>query len=131
MLSSFNTIDGKTYYLGNYGDGALKKGWREVADKSGKKYWYYLDPADNGAMKTGWAEIDRCTYYFNEKGRMQYNFQTIDGETYYFGTPGDGAMKRGWRKIKGNEYYFYEDGKMAKDTTIDGKYVDENGVWIP
>ncbi|EHI97642.1 cell wall binding repeat-containing protein [Clostridium sp. DL-VIII] len=36
----------------------------------------------------------------------------------------------GWRNIDGNWYYFYSDGYMASDTTIDGYYVNSNGVWI-
>jgi transglutaminase/protease-like cytokinesis protein 3 len=35
----------------------------------------------------------------------------------------------GWELIEGNWYYFYSDGYMAKDTTIDGYYVNGSGVW--
>lgn len=36
----------------------------------------------------------------------------------------------GWRQIDGNWYYFYSNGYMAKNTTIDGYYLNFNGVWI-
>lgn len=35
----------------------------------------------------------------------------------------------GWRSINGNWYYFYSNGYMAKNTTIDGYYLDSSGVW--
>lgn len=35
----------------------------------------------------------------------------------------------GWRYINGNWYYFYSDGYMAHNTTINGYYVNSNGVW--
>ena len=35
----------------------------------------------------------------------------------------------GWRLIDKNWYYFYSDGYMAKDTTIDGYYLNSSGAW--
>lgn len=35
----------------------------------------------------------------------------------------------GWKLIRGNWYYFYSDGYMAKDTTIDGYYLNSSGAW--
>ena len=35
----------------------------------------------------------------------------------------------GWRYINENWYYFYSDGYMAHNTTINGYYVNSNGVW--
>ena len=39
------------------------------------------------------------------------------------------AWATGWRYIDGNWYYFYSDGYMAHNTTINGYYVNYNGVW--
>jgi hypothetical protein len=39
------------------------------------------------------------------------------------------SWSTGWRYINGNWYYFYSDGYMAQDTTINGYYVNSNGVW--
>lgn len=35
----------------------------------------------------------------------------------------------GWRQIDSNWYYFYSGGYMAKDTTIDGYYLNSSGAW--
>ena len=35
----------------------------------------------------------------------------------------------GWKLINGNWYYFYSDGYMAKNTTIDGYYLNSSGAW--
>jgi hypothetical protein len=41
----------------------------------------------------------------------------------------DNSCATGWRYIDGNWYYFYSDGYMAKDTAIDGYYLNSNGAW--
>jgi len=35
----------------------------------------------------------------------------------------------GWKLIDRNWYYFYSDGYMAKDTLIDGYYLNSSGAW--
>lgn len=35
----------------------------------------------------------------------------------------------GWKLIDGNWYYFYSDGYMAKNTTINGYYLNSSGAW--
>ena len=37
----------------------------------------------------------------------------------------------GWREINGKWYYFDQQGYMAKNTVVDGYYVNENGEWVP
>jgi len=39
------------------------------------------------------------------------------------------SYSTGWRLIQGNWYYFYSNGYMAKDTTINGYYLNGNGAW--
>lgn len=40
------------------------------------------------------------------------------------------SYAKGWKSINGNWYYFYNNGHMAKDTTIDGYYLNSSGAWI-
>ena len=74
------------------------------------------------------AWYDGC--YFNDKGWMATGWLQIDDRTYYM-NPDDGKPMTGWQWI-GDSYYFfsYEDGSMARDTVIDGYYVNADGVWI-
>lgn len=44
----------------------------------------------------------------------------MQGNSYY----------TGWNLINDKWYYFYSDGYMAKDTWIDGYYLNISGAWI-
>ena len=74
-----------------------------------------------------WKDYGNQWAYQFADGSWAYNWQKIDGSWYYFGS--DGWMKTGWQKIDGAWYYFYGSGEMAANTTIDGCYLDANGVW--
>ena len=39
------------------------------------------------------------------------------------------SWNTGWKLIDGSWYYFYSDGYMAKDTTINGYYLNSSGAW--
>ena len=91
-------------YINDY---AIEKGW--IYDNSG---WYFND-LTSGKMKTGWlnSPYSNKWYYLNE---------------YSDGTKG--KMQTGWLKSNdGNWYYLNSDGSMAKDTYIDGYYLDNSG----
>ncbi|WP_294378344.1 hypothetical protein [uncultured Clostridium sp.] len=66
-------------------------------------------------MKTGWQFVGGYWFYFNRSSD-----QGIEGM----------MNKGGWRNIDRNWYYFYSDGKMARNTWIDGYYVNNNGAWV-
>lgn len=40
------------------------------------------------------------------------------------------SYAKGWREIDGKWYYFYSSGYMARNTTIDGYYLNGDGQWI-
>lgn len=82
---------------------ALKNAW--YMDESNNKY-YYLQP--NGYMTTGLRFIDGDWYYFNQSGEMM----------------------TGWVKAsEGKWIYLMPSGKMAKNTTIDGYYLNSKGEY--
>ncbi|NFL43175.1 N-acetylmuramoyl-L-alanine amidase family protein, partial [Clostridium botulinum] len=86
------------------------KGW--VNDNGN---WYFTD-LENGKMKTGWVKSPYSNkwFYLNEKSN---------------GTKG--KMQTGW--IKSNDdkwYYLNSDGSMAKDTYVNGYYLDGSGAWV-
>ena len=115
--------------------------------KSNGKGWWYED-ASGWYPSNKWQKIDGYWYYFDASGYMASN-EWRDG--YWLGS--DGAWKyqyigswksdatgwwfedtsgwyasNQWQKIDGSWYYFGGDGYMLTDTTIDGYYIDANGV---
>jgi len=105
MVSSGWRVIGGYYYYFNQ-DGTIYTGWLNLDNK-----WYYLNVLDNslqGAMFTGWIIRDEKTYF------ADFNGEVVEG----------------WYQIDGLWYYFYPGSKeMARDTQIDGFYIDSNGVW--
>ncbi|EKQ51794.1 MULTISPECIES: putative cell wall binding protein [unclassified Clostridium] len=99
--------------------------------------WYYYG-ADFKSVK-GYQTINGNKYYFSKYGTLFIGWKAKalvegtktnykDKTLYYFGE--DGAIKEGWINYNGKWYYIYSDGLMATDTTIDGYYVNKNGVWV-
>ena len=138
-VTGWNHIGSYWYYFA--ADGIMQTGWQHLGS-----YWYYIAPEGNmltgwqhigsyryyftvnGNMVTGWQEIDGNKYYFTVNGNMVIGWQEIEGERYYFAPSGE--MMTGWQDIEDKRYYFYDDGTMAKDTWIDGQYVDGSGALV-
>ena len=103
--------------------GVMATGWRYTDG-----YWYYFK--DWGGMATGWQYIDGVWYYFYSSGVMAANAWVQTGGYWYYLT-GSGAMATArWVEWKGDWYYLYSSGIMATNATIDGYYVNSNGVWV-
>lgn len=100
-LTSTQTIDGMKYLFNT--NGTLKTGWVKEVDN-----WRYYS---GNKILTGWWDIGsdatKKTYYFETNGNM------ISGK---------------WLQIDDKWYYLGVDGSLAKNTTIDGHEVDDNGV---
>lgn len=92
---------------------------------------YYMFNQD-GTLYTGWFTDGVNYYYFNEldnslMGAMLTGWITRDQETYYLDP--NGVMAQGWREIDGVMYYFYPgSGQMARNTTVEGHYIDNDGL---
>ena len=83
-LSGWQTIDGKTYYFGQFGKAFV--GLWQLED--GKQY--YFDPV-NCDLKTGWLDLNGSRYYAdpNDGGAFASNKTLIiDGVSYTFGSGG-------------------------------------------
>lgn len=74
--------------------------------KQDSKGWWY-EKIDSSCCKNEWLNYGGKWYYFDDN---EY-------------------MVTGWKQIDNKWYYFYPDGYMAVNTTIDGYYLDKNGVW--
>lgn len=89
--------------------------------------WYYFGD-DSYMVKSQVVTINDVDYYFGSTGKRVTGWYVVEGETYYF--QATGAKVKGWLTIGGNEYYFDDaDGHLHKDEWIDGKYVNEEGIY--
>lgn len=134
------TLDDKTYYL-DPSTGVRTEGWRAISG-----YRYYFDQ-DGVMLRDTWVE----NHYLRPNGRMakdmwigpyyvnKYGIRTKDtrdpgfftenSNTYYLDE--EYAPVKGWVEDDGKLYYFDPvTGVMAKNTWIEGYYLDKNGVRV-
>lgn len=117
-------------------DPATAQGW---AKNDAGQYLYYKD----GKPLTGWQTIGGVRYFFNTNGTLQTGW-VKDGDNWRFYS-GNRALVGWWEIGSANTrktysfakdglivsdkwYYFNADGSLAKNTTIDGHEVDDNGA---
>lgn len=152
MVTGWQQVDGDYYYLHN--NGQMAKGWNKI---NGKWYYFYEEKTGRkpaGSMEApGWQVINSYYYYFNEDGSMYTGWLQHNGKWYYLNTvqnsfegvmftgwilrdgkaffaDGNGELVYGWYEIDGNWYYFYPNsGEMARNVSIDGMWVNEDGIW--
>lgn len=123
--------------------------------KDAKGWWFQL--ANGGYARNQWGKVNNVWYYFNNEGYMATGWQQVDGRWYYlseaeanlgtlvvgwhfdsnyqkwFYLNSSGIMLTGWQQIDGNWYYLNMSsdgihGAMAANTTVDGYYINANGV---
>lgn len=104
-------------------------------------------PAQAASYKNQLVTRKNATYYYNKKGKIVKNrFVTIDGKRYFFDK--NGKRKTGWIFYKGHQYYCPVSGKIykntwkkigsytyyfrsttyiAKNSWVDGYYIDSKG----
>lgn len=100
---------------------AEKRGW---VTENGSRYYY-----QNGSKVKGLKKIGAYTYYFRRSnGKMLKNrWLCINGRYYYFQSSGPMAKNR-W---VGKNYYVNRKGVRVTNAWINGKFLGENGRWIP
>jgi glucan-binding YG repeat protein len=75
---------------------------------------------------SGWHQDANGWWYENYDGSYPWSsWKYIGGSWYYFDYWG--YMQTGWLDWNGNSYYLYPSGAMAKNCTIDGKYLLSDG----
>ncbi len=139
--NEWREIDGEYYYFN--GSGYAVTGWQTI---NGYHYYFYQSGvlardtyiggdyvnADGVWIDTtnmpGWKQQNGRYWYRFEDGTYPYHqWYTVDGEDYYFDN--DGYVMTGWLNYYGTYYYLQASGAAAKDTWIDGYYLDETGKW--
>ena len=126
----------------------LTPGWNYIDG-----YWYYADASSN-TYRDKWCYDSGSWYYLRNDGKMYtggpfeisgdyYTFSSPDGKMltgwyydhlkrgwYYFNTSSGAMVKNNWISTSGKWYYLKDDGVMARNTTIGGYYVNDNGEWV-
>lgn len=110
--------------------------WNQTGDS-----WSFTSTSGE-TMRSRWAYVlwngSYDWYYFDQEGKMQTGWITLNGQTFYLQPVSDGTrgkMLTGWQQIDGTWYYFQttsdgNKGMLLKNTvTPDGYSVDENGAW--
>ncbi len=98
--------------------------WKQNSDSS----WSWINTY-GWETYSSWKHIGDNWYYFDYIGKMKTGWLKDGGYWYYLGP--SGAMKTGWFNDGGKEYYLNTSGIMACNTTVEGFYLDENGVKQP
>ncbi|MDO4325948.1 MAG: hypothetical protein Q4E24_07935 [bacterium] len=122
--------DGAWYVFG--ADNYALFGW--VYDQN-TAHWYYLDV--NTGMDTGWhkdAQDGRWYYLDVTGGQMLTGWQRIGGKWYFFNDYTPEATWEYNRTERAWKYKLDSTGRpygsmYENETTPDGHFVDENGVW--
>lgn len=132
MALGWGKIDGSWYYFyplteNGHTQGAMAgPGWQVIGG-----YYYFM--RENGSMYTGWLNLNGKWYYLNTlenslEGVLFTGWLNRDGRLYF--TDSNGVMVEGWCQVDGNWHYFMPgSGEMARDTWIDGFYIDSDGIW--
>lgn len=115
LVNGFKTIDGKTYYFGEY---MYTDTTIEIYDDDLERNCYYRVDAD-GVLVTGWYETGNGNrYYYDESGRApQEGIKVVDDKTYYFYSDGQMAT----RIVANDEktiYYFGKDGTIEDSKAL-------------
>lgn len=114
-------VNGTKYY---FRLGYRKTGWVKDEDTGD---WYYFDK--DGNMVKGWfKDGGEEWYYADEDGKVLTGSNNGGGNDWYY-SYADGKLYKDWVKVDDDWYYFDGDGSIAKNTTIDGRYIGLDGRW--
>jgi hypothetical protein len=81
------------------------------------------------AKADDWIQNDDGRLWYKQGNSWATGWKYINGKWYCFGQ--DGYVKNGWvQDTNGKWYFLNNDGSMATNVTINGYYLDSNGVWI-
>lgn len=76
-------------------------------------------------VKVGWNQ-ENGSWYSYKNNEKQTEWVKDNNSWYYLGN--DGKMRTGWIKNKDQWYYLNGDGTMATNVTIDGCYLNNEGL---
>ena len=71
--------------------------------------------------------IDSNNFNLTTDEGFKFGWNTLNGKSYFIKNELN-EFRTGWFNYEGRRYYCYSNGEMAKDTNIDGYYINSNGV---
>ena len=81
-------------------------------------------------VASGWNEYNGNRYFLLADGTPAANeWLWYDNQWYFFNAAGE-MVSADWVKWNGKWYFLYASGQMATNATIDGYYVDSDGVLV-
>lgn len=114
-------VNGTKYY---FRLGYRETGWVKDEDTGD---WYYFDK--DGNMVKGWFKDGGSEWYYaDEDGKVLTG--SNNGGEYDLSYPWDyGKLYTDWVKVNDDWYYIDRNSSIAKNTTIDGRYIGLDGRW--
>lgn len=100
-------------------------GW----NKNGTGWWYCYDYENYKWYQLEWKYIDNEWYYFNQNGYAMCSQWLLYKNVWFYFDENCKMVHNKWLQVNGIWYYFFDSGEMARNTTIDGYYVDDSGAW--
>lgn len=73
-----------------------------------------------------WGRSGDGSWIYLENNAPGIGWKLVNG--YWFYMDGNGIMQTGWVNYQGKWYYLYPNGQMAKNTWVEGYYVDSSGA---
>lgn len=118
-------IKEKTYITNS--EGILRKGKTEFEGAT-----YVLDKTD-GHMLRDWALVDGEWYFMNyETGKVHMNLwaPSASGDWYFMDAEGHMKKNQWIAASEGRWYYVGADGKMVSNGSVDGCWINEQGIYL-
>lgn len=100
-------------------------GWNQ----NGTGWWYCYDYEDYKWYANTWEYIDNQWYYFNADGYALASQWILWKNVWFYLDENCMMVHNKWLQINGKWYYFFDSGEMARNTTIDGYYLNDDGSW--
>lgn len=117
------TVNVTTDDSGDAGDSTIT-GWYKDEETGD---WYYYDK--NGKLVTGWFKDGGSEWYYaDEDGKVLTG--SNNGGEYDLSYPWDyGKLHTDWLNVNDDWYYIDRNSSIAKNTTIDGRFIGLDGRW--
>lgn len=100
-------------------------GW----NKNATGWWYCYDLENYKWYANEWQYLSYEWYYFKSDGYALSSQWMLWKNVWYYFDENCKMIHNKWLQINGKWYYFFDSGEMARNTTIDGYSLGDDGAW--